>query len=109
MPLRQPRTLPWMGTLFPSQAAEASGGREEQRQSDEGKTDSDPGESFPGESEWSGGPYLPVLQAAGGFLTSRVGAAQAEAPADLPTGCVNVLLESFRWEQKAKKDNSGST
>lgn len=41
MQLHQPRTLPWMGTLFPSPAAEASGGREEQRQSDEGKTDSD--------------------------------------------------------------------
>lgn len=45
--LHQPRTLPWMGTLFPSQAAEASGGREEQRQSDEGKTDSDPRKKLP--------------------------------------------------------------
>lgn len=41
MQLNQPRTLPWMGTLFPSPAAEASGGREEQRQSDEGKAGSD--------------------------------------------------------------------
>lgn len=47
MQLHQPRTLPWMGTLFPSQAAEASGGREEQRQSDEGKTDSDPRKKLP--------------------------------------------------------------
>lgn len=41
MQLNQPRTLPWMGTLFPSPAAEASGGREEQRQSDEDKAGSD--------------------------------------------------------------------
>lgn len=33
--------------------------------------------SFPGESEWFGGRYVPVLQAGCGFLTSRVGSPQA--------------------------------